>query len=242
MKGPPSRNAGSGGWALCLALACAASACGGRSERSATGAGGGVAPGAAGAVESGQGGENASGDAGAGGNAGAPNSAGPRPLRLLTQREYQNTIKDLLGAATVPLPDLPGDEQDFASGFAFHSTGSVTEQIALQYRGAAEAVAQAALTNIGSWLPCATSAGSSPDSEATCLGAFFAPTGFASKLYRRPLSTTATTGEVDRLTALYRAARAAGPMSTDISEALGLVIEAMLQTPGFLYHWEARSR
>jgi Protein of unknown function (DUF1592)/Protein of unknown function (DUF1588)/Protein of unknown function (DUF1585)/Protein of unknown function (DUF1595)/Protein of unknown function (DUF1587) len=244
MKRPPSRNAGSGAWALCLALACSATACGrteGPDQAPGQGATGGAVGategGAAGAIASGQGGESAVGDAGAG-DAPAANSAGPRPLRLLTQREYKNTINDLLGAASVALPDLPADVQDFTSGFAFHSTATVTEPSALQYRGAAEAVAQAALTNIGSWLPCATSAGSSADSEAACLSAFFAPTGFASKLYRRPLSTTATTGEVDRLTALYQAARAAGPVSTDISESLGLVIEAMLQTPGFLYHWE----
>jgi hypothetical protein len=248
MKRSHSRNGGSAAWTLCLGLVCSVSACGrteGSDRASSDGATGGTvgatdggSPDVAGTLESGPGGESTIGDAGAGGDAGAASTAGPRPLRLLTQREYQNTIKDLLGGATVPLPDLPTDVQDFTAGFAFHSTGTVSEQVALQYRGAAEAVAQAALTNILDWLPCAGNAASSADIEAACLGEFLAPTGFASKLYRRPLSTTATTGEVDRLTALYQAARTAGPVSTGISESFGLLIEAMLQTPGFLYHWE----
>jgi hypothetical protein len=156
----------------------------------------------------------------------------------MTAREYRNTVRDLLGNGT--FEDLPStaDEQDLTSGFAFHTTGFATQPTALRYQAAAEFVAKEALPNINSWLPCAATAGSSPSAETACLQTFLGPGGFASRLYRRPLSSTPTTGEVDRLTALYQAVRAAGPASMDISGAVGVVIQAMLQTPEFLYHWE----
>ena len=165
----------------------------------------------------------------------APISAGLRPLRLMTQREYQNTIRDLVGVS-VQLPTLPADEQDLASGFAFHTTGVVTQPAATQYGSAAQAVATAAVAKLITLLPCYGGAGASAAAESACLASFLGPTGFASQIYRRPLTTTATTGEVDRLTALYQTARTSSGAA--ISDAMELVIETMLQTPGFLYHWE----
>jgi uncharacterized protein DUF1592/uncharacterized protein DUF1588/uncharacterized protein DUF1585/uncharacterized protein DUF1595/uncharacterized protein DUF1587 len=209
------------------------------------GAGGSVATGSGASAAAGAGGLTAQGGAagaatGAAGGAGtAANNAGLRPLRLMTQREYANTIRDLLGGQVVEPADLPADTDSLASGFAFHTTGVVTQPAALQYQGAAEAVAAAApFTTIATGLPCAATAGASPDTETACLATFFGPSGLATSIYRRPLSTTAVTGEVARLTALYQSERAAAGTGPDMSEAIGFVVEAMLQTPGFLYHWE----
>jgi Protein of unknown function (DUF1592)/Protein of unknown function (DUF1588)/Protein of unknown function (DUF1585)/Protein of unknown function (DUF1595)/Protein of unknown function (DUF1587) len=205
------------------------------------GQGGAGGIGAAGAGGAGRGDAGETGAAGAGGGVVTANDAGLRPLRLMTEREYRNTVRDLLGDGTFQNLPLPADAQDLTSGFAFHTTGIVTQPIALQYQATAEFVAKAALPSINNWLPCAATAGSSPDAETACLQTFFGPGGFASRLYRRPLTTTPTTGEVDRLTALYQAARSAEPASPDISGSVDLVIQAMLQTPEFLYHWEIDS-
>jgi Protein of unknown function (DUF1592)/Protein of unknown function (DUF1588)/Protein of unknown function (DUF1595)/Protein of unknown function (DUF1585)/Protein of unknown function (DUF1587) len=172
---------------------------------------------------------------GGGGIPSGPNTAGLHPLRRMTQREYTNTVLDLFGDAGVVGP-LPTDVDDPESDFAFHTDGDVGVAEALLYRDNAETLAQGAVANIGALLPCALTAGAS-GTEADCLETFFAPSGFAAKLFRRPLSTTPNTGEVDRLSALFAAARAA-PLSLGFGDAIGLVIEAMLQSSEFLYHWE----
>src|SRR5688500_5086994 len=41
-----------------------------------------------------------------------PNAAGPRPLRRLTRREYNNTIRDLLGDDTKPGDQFPDERED----------------------------------------------------------------------------------------------------------------------------------
>ncbi len=39
------------------------------------------------------------------------NAAGPRPLSRLSRREYNNTVRDLLGDATQPANDFPDDRE-----------------------------------------------------------------------------------------------------------------------------------
>ena len=180
---------------LWVALGMLASACG-REEPSAgrtspapadgsaagldgAGPGGDGGPGDSGGPGLGNGGpvDGSDGGGGEGGTAGvgnpgpeggsAPISAGLRPLRLMTQREYQNTIRDLVGVS-VQLPALPADEQDLASGFAFHTTGVVTQPAATQYAGAAQAVATAAVANLNTLLPCYGGAGASAAAESAC--------------------------------------------------------------------------
>ena len=57
-------------------------------------------------------------------------------------------------------------------------------------------------------------------------------TTFGAKAYRRPLSTAETT----TLTNLYNTGRTT--LALDFNGAIVLLVEAMLQSPGFLYHWE----
>ncbi len=200
------------------------------------GDGTGSAPGGAGAGAGAGGGAGATGGAGGAGVIADSNAAGLRPLRLLTRREYANTVRDLLGDPFAQPGALPLDEESGFGGFAFHTTGNVAELSATQYRDAAETVAKLALTSINTWLPCAATV-TSPDAEATCLNTFLGPNGFAARMYRRPLSTIATTGDVARLTRRFTAARAA-PLSLDFADAIGLLVEGVLQSPQFLYHWQ----
>ncbi len=206
---------------------------GGPGVGAGTGGGGVIAGTGGGGVATGTGGGGVATGTGGATVAGDPNAAGLRPLRLLTRREYANTVRDLGLTTTVVQPgSLPAEDQDLTSSFAFRTTGTVASQDAMLFRDVAEALAKGA--NINTLLPCA--ANITAANEAACLTTFLGPTGLAMKMFRRPLSTTATTGEVARLTALYTTSRAA-PLSLNFAGAIGLLIEAMLQSAEFLYHW-----
>lgn len=152
-----------------------------------------------------------------------PNAVGPRPLARLTRREYNNTVRDLLADATHPADAFP-DDRDRA--FLFRRAGLVATQDADLLRSAAEALAATALQAPAKLLPCDPSAG-----EQACATQFIAD--FGKRAYRRPLSSA----ESSRLEALYADARGAQMLS--FNEAISLLVEAMLQSPAFLYHWES---
>jgi hypothetical protein len=155
-----------------------------------------------------------------------PNAAGLMPLRRLTNREYNNTVRDLLGDATRPALQFPTDRD---KTFAFRRAGDLAVQDATLLRTAAEALAMAAvpkLTPNGALLPCDPASG-----EDACAKAFIAK--FGQRAFRRPVTNDETT----RLTALYTAGRTT--LKLGFAESLGLVIEGVLQSPAFLYHWEA---
>jgi hypothetical protein len=155
---------------------------------------------------------------------GDPSAAGVMPLRRLTIREYDSTVRDLLGDTTAPARQFPDDRDDT---FAFRRAGAVAVQDAKLLRGAAEALAAAAARNLGTILPCDPAAAG----EAACAGQFVR--AFGLRAFRRPL----TTAEEGRLVALYTTGR--GTLKLGFAEAIGLVIEGLLQAPAFLYHWEA---
>ena len=75
-------------------------------------------------------------------------------------------------------------------------------------------------------LPCDPAAG-----EDACAQKFI--TTFGQRAFRRPVAADETT----RLTTLYMTARTTLKLS--FTDAMGVLIEAMLQAPQFLYHWEA---
>jgi hypothetical protein len=155
---------------------------------------------------------------------GDPNAAGTLPLRRLTRREYNATVRDLLGDTTLPADQFPSDRDDT---FAFRRSGVVAVQDATLIRSAAESLAAGAVRNLATLLPCnAATAG-----EPVCAKQFV--DGFGPRAYRRPLSQADT----DHLMALYTAGRTA--LKLAFPDAIGLVIEGILQSPAFLYHWEA---
>jgi uncharacterized protein DUF1592/uncharacterized protein DUF1588/uncharacterized protein DUF1595/uncharacterized protein DUF1585/uncharacterized protein DUF1587 len=151
------------------------------------------------------------------------NPAGPRPLSRLTRREYNNTVRDLLGDTTHPADDFPEDRD---RAFLFRRAGLVATQDADLLRSAAEALASQAIKTPSSVLPCDAASG-----EDACAAKFISD--FGKRAYRRPLSDV----ETMRLTALYQNARTTLKMT--FNDAIETLLEGMLQSPAFLYHWES---
>jgi hypothetical protein len=144
------------------------------------------------------------------------------PLRRLTRREYNNTVRDLLGDTSNPADSFPPDSD---ASFLFRRAGLVSSQDALVLRSAAESLAAKAVGNLKALLPCDPASG-----EAACARQFVEQ--FGMRAFRRPL----VTAERDRLVGLYETGRST--LKLGFNDAIGLVIEAALQAPGFLYHWE----
>src|SRR5690242_18145294 len=119
-----------------LAGACTANISGGPSGGPGTGPGSiGTGPGA-----TGTGGSSSmmpTGIVGVGdpGTPADPMAAGPMPLRRLTHREYNNTVRDLLGVTSSPADAFP---LDLDNGFLFHRAGLVSSLDASTLRDAAE--------------------------------------------------------------------------------------------------------
>jgi hypothetical protein len=150
-------------------------------------------------------------------------SVGVTPLRRLTSGQYLNTVRDLLkmpdAAMVLGQGALPNDNS-IAERFASNAEGAVTPNVVDQYADAAATLATKAVTNLAALVPCAPAAG-----NADCAQSFIS--GFGRRAFRRPLSQT----EVDR----YKRAYTAGG---DFSNGIRLVVQAMLQSPKFLYHLE----
>ena len=156
---------------------------------------------------------------------GDPNAAGLMPLTRLNRREYNNTIRDLLGDTSNPADTFPDDHD---GDFLFRRAGIVTSQDATTLRDAAEALAANAVkNNFATLVTCDTSAAN----EQACIRSFVQ--SFGLRVYRRPIAAA----EVDGLMTLYQSGRAA-PLMLPVAGAVSLILEAMLQSPEFLYHWE----
>lgn len=151
-------------------------------------------------------------------------SAGPLPLLRLTHREYSNTMAELLGDTTKPgttfEPDSPG-----ASGY--QAPGTVATETARGYMAAAETLAATAITSKKLVIPCTAPADAA--AETTCVTSLVKD--FGSKAYRRAL----VQGEVDDLVKLFQKAKTLG---FNFQDAVKHTVEAMLQSPNLLYHWE----
>jgi len=150
-----------------------------------------------------------------------PNAAGPMPLRRLNQREYNNTVRDLLGVQTKPANAFPAD---IDVDFIFRRYGAVSTLDASRMSEAAEAISPT--VDVAKIAPC--SGGSS--AETACAQQFL--TTFGVRAYRRPL----VADEVSGLMALYQTGRTS--LSLDYAGGIKLLVEAMLQAPGFVYRWE----
>src|SRR5262245_42514031 len=93
---------------------------------------------------------------GPGGNAGTGSvnkalcASGPAPLRRLTNVEYDNTVRDLLGDTSAPASAFPPDE----TLYGFAAGASVSPLVAELYMNAAEKLAKTAIGNLASLLPC----------------------------------------------------------------------------------------
>jgi len=161
------------------------------------------------------------------GHADAAATVGPAPLRRLGKTELHNTLLDLFPTLPANFDANVGLPADNDIQLAFSLPGSVSDLEAKRFMDLAEATIAALGANApGNQVTCA---GSDP---TACARAFV--TSFGKRVFRRPLDVV----EVDDLIALYTKLRADPQMNYGFPDALNLVVEAMLQSPGFLYRWE----
>ncbi len=155
-----------------------------------------------------------------------PISAGATGIRRLRRLELEHSVRDLL-------PALPGDfdvsrdiPKDNHVELAFAVPGTVSELEVNRFSDLAEEV----LLELGTQSPGAMFSCSDP--EAVCAERFVST--LAEKAFRRaPLAE-----EVADLMSLYESLRSDPEVSFSVPEALDVVVEALLQSPGFLYRWE----
>ncbi len=157
-----------------------------------------------------------------------PSRPGPMPLRRLTRDEYNNTLRDLVGDSSSPGSGLP-DDRTGSSTYLVSTAISANE--VMRFMEAAERVGAALLA-----APARLSAviGCDPIAVGADLCSRRFISGFGRRAFRRPLDAA----ELEELVALFKSTAAAVP-GRDFHDTARVVIQAMLQSPSFLYHWEA---
>jgi Protein of unknown function (DUF1592)/Protein of unknown function (DUF1588)/Protein of unknown function (DUF1585)/Protein of unknown function (DUF1595)/Protein of unknown function (DUF1587) len=143
---------------------------------------------------------------------------GPSPR--LTARQFNNTVKALFPRLSLPDQTFPGEK---ARGSSFENDAAAQTASPLlieQLQRAAQSIGEAAAANLGGALPCQPT----PD-EAKC-GRTFVST-FLERAWRRP----PTADEINETAAFFERMRA----SYGFGKAVALTVEAVLQTPDFLY-------
>lgn len=145
----------------------------------------------------------------------------PTPMRRLTRQEYANSVRDLLGVSMPSREDIPSDES--AGPFATNTVTSVTDLATQQYMDSAEGLARAAVAKVDTLVGCSRPA----TADAACAAQFI--DRFGTRAFRRPLAAD----EKVRYLGLYTSYAAGG-----FAEGIRLVVQAMLQSPTFLYHVE----
>lgn len=147
-------------------------------------------------------------------------------IRRLNGGEYDATVRDLVLATKTYSSGFPPDEQGATGGFSNNAASLVVgELLAEAYQRTAEELATAALASLDKLAPACnrTSMG-----DAACAKSFIE--GFGKRAFRRPLAAD----EVTRYQTVYTA----GAMGATFNDGISLVIEAMLQSPHFLYRVE----
>ena len=142
--------------------------------------------------------------------------------RRLTREQYSNTIRDLLGDNRGLGDRLPADDSDDGL-FVAPGTLIVTPVWAGNAMTAAEEVAKTAVANMTSLLPCQATAGES------CARSFI--DSFGKRAFRRPLLPSESSG-------LLEIWKTGSKGSGGFAHGIELVLQAMLQSPSFLYRLE----
>jgi Protein of unknown function (DUF1592)/Protein of unknown function (DUF1588)/Protein of unknown function (DUF1595)/Protein of unknown function (DUF1587)/Protein of unknown function (DUF1585) len=147
-------------------------------------------------------------------------------LRRLTHSQYNNTVRDLLGDHSRPADRFP--PEDFVNGFRNQlQTQGMPPLLAEAYGASAEKLALNAFRagDVNKLVPCTPSR----PGDAKCRDQFVRTFGL--RAFRRPLTDV----EFQRYTALF------GAQATKTDRFLDgarVVVEAMLQSPKFLFHAE----
>lgn len=151
----------------------------------------------------------------------------PQLLRRLTHSQYNNTVRDLLGDYSRPADRFP--PEDFVNGFKNQlRTQGMSPLLAEVYSASAEKLALNAFRagDVNKLVPCrATSA-----RDTRCRDQFVRDVGL--RAFRRPL----TDAELRRYGTLFSAQAAKAGQFLDGAR---VVVEAMLQSPKFLFHVES---
>ncbi len=146
---------------------------------------------------------------------------GPSLIQRLTRRQYNHTIRDLLGVETHPADTFPADGGGGAGFDNNASTLFVPPILMEKYLAAATDVL--AKADPARYVVVWPGAGLSPEEAARrCIATF------ARRAFRRPV----VAAEVDRLMGLFRRAAARGD---GFEAAVRLALRAVLVSPGFLY-------
>jgi hypothetical protein len=147
-------------------------------------------------------------------------------LRRLTHSQYNNTVRDLLGDFSRPADRFP--PEDFVNGFKNQlRTQGMPPLLAEAYSTAAEKLALNAFRtgDVNHLVPCTPSSAR----DAKCRDQFLR--AFGLRAFRRPLTDV----EAGRYADLFSAQAAKGGQFLEGARA---VVEAMLQSPKFLFHVE----
>jgi len=151
--------------------------------------------------------------------------AGLTRLRRLTRDQFNNTLRDLIQASGTPADRLNPDER--IGPFNSNAISPVDNTLVLQHNEAARELATAARERMAELAPCDLDA----DAGTTCATQFV--TEFGARAFRRPLDAD----EVTRYVGLYTL----GKEGATAADGFRLVLEAMLQSPAFLYHGDVGS-
>ena len=168
-------------------------------------------------------------------------------LRRLNRAEYNNTIRDLMGVDFSAAANFPLDEV----GYGFDNIGDVLSLSPIlmeKYLAAAERiVSQAVLSELLGCPPLLSESRAHPspkalatdrhpkksaraeESDLESARRFF--TAFVPRAYRRPASPE----EIQRLLGLTSNAL---EQNANLEESVGIAVQAVLASPGFLYRWE----
>jgi hypothetical protein len=154
------------------------------------------------------------------------NKIGSTPLRRLLNLEYDNSIRDAFGFQLDPSPSSKFPQDGLAGPFASNAKGSVSEMLLYQLQQASERIGMEVAAKIDTMVPCAAAG------DQACARMFIEKYG--SRVYRRKLEPA----QVDALMKVYDA----GATEATFAEGINYTVQAMLMSPNFLYHLEAKPK
>lgn len=157
---------------------------------------------------------------------------GKSPMRRLTRYEYNNTVRDLLGDTTEPASSFPAEEE--ALGFDNNALAlNVTPILVEKYMTVAETVARNATVDAEARTGC--KADDNAFVRDACMKSFIG--SFGRRALRRPLTSEEIGGYFDLFSSAF-VLYAEDPEVAPFREGVEMVLEAMLQSPDFLYRVE----
>ena len=149
---------------------------------------------------------------------------GPAPLRRLSRTEYLKTVRDLIAPVEPPGLDMIPDKKVDAFDNN-ETTQTATPDLVASYFTAAQQVGDAVSANAPALVGC--SYGSAAEAQA-CAEEVAVTLG--RRAYRRPLTEAET--------ATFRTFLATGAQKHGFETALGMFVQGLLLSPGFLYRPE----